>query len=418
MAKCNEGDKRRKNLRGREALNDPCSASSPAVTGSRNTSVEVVGKRGDKRKVATAEAGPSRKRQRLVSEDREQDDDTSSSSDESIPTLVRISWAEKRSLTLNVASISAVAGSFNISVEVVGKRGVKRKVATAEAGPSRKSQRLNSKDRIKTNHEELEAKYEQLGLLGAGGCGNVYAGLRRADNLPVAIKHIPDDNVHCTHTDDEGNTISIEIAIMLQLAAESEGASPFLTLLDWYQLEGKLVMVIERPIPAMDLFDHIMDKGGFVKEKEAKIILRQLVDAALDLENKNIFHRDIKVENILIETSSNVPRVRVIDFGLSCYDNEKETYHEFFGTLFTPEVHFNAGYRAGSTTVFQIGAVLYNTLHKYEIFNTLKFFSKCQGLPKRISKNCKDFLQMCLRIDPNGRPTLEELKNHPWLNIC
>ncbi|XP_062414670.1 serine/threonine-protein kinase pim-3-like [Pungitius pungitius] len=186
---------------------------------------------------------------------------------------------------------------------------------------------------------------------------------------------------------------------MLKLAAKSEGASPYLTLLDWYQLEEELVMVIERPIPATDLFDHIMGKGGFVKEKEAKIILRQLVDAALYLENKNIFHRDIKVENILIETSSKVPRVRVINFGLSCYDDKKETYHEFFGTIFTPEIHLNKGYKAGSTTVFQIGAVLFNTLHKFEKFDTLVFYLKRQGLPQSISKNCKDFLQMCLRID-------------------
>ncbi|XP_062414595.1 serine/threonine-protein kinase pim-1-like [Pungitius pungitius] len=383
-----------------------------------NTSVEGVGKRGGKRKVAAAEAGPSSKRQRLDSEDRKQnkqDDDTSSSSDENIPTLVRISRVEKQRLTVDLASTSAVTGSCNTSVEVVGKRGVKRKVATAEGGQSRKRQRLDSEDPKKTKQEELEAKYEQLELLGAGGFGNVYAGHRRADNLPVAIKHIPNDDVYCTHEDDEGNKISIEIAIMLKLAAKSEGASPYLTLLDWYQLEEELVMVIERPIPATDLFDHIMGKGGFVKEKEAKIILRQLVDAALDLENKNIFHRDIKVENILIETSSKVPRVRVIDFGLSCYDDKKETYHEFFGSIYTPEIHLNKGYKAGSTTVFQIGAVLFNTLHKFEKFDTLVFYLKRQNLPQSISKNCKDFLQMCLRIDPNERPTLEQLKNHQWL---
>ncbi|XP_062414592.1 serine/threonine-protein kinase pim-1-like, partial [Pungitius pungitius] len=244
---------------------------------------------------------------------------------------------------------------------------------------------------------------------------NVYAGHRRADNLPVAIKHIPNDDVYCTHEDDEGNKISIEIAIMLKLSAKSEGASPYLTLLDWYQLEEELVMVIERPIPATDLFDHIMGKGGFVKEKDAKIILRQLVDAALDLENKNIFHRDIKVENILIETSSKVPRVRVIDFGLSCYDDKKETYHEFFGTTYSPEILLSKGYKSGSTTVFQIGAVLFNTLHKFEKFDPLVFYLKRQNLPQSISKNRKDFLQMCLRNDPNERPTLEQLKNHQWL---
>lgn len=62
-------------------------------------------------------------------------------------------------------------------------------------------------------------------------------------------------------------------------------------------------------------------------------ILKQLVEAAAELESKQIFHRDIKVENILIETSSDVPRARLIDFGLSCFFKQRSHYSVFYGTL-------------------------------------------------------------------------------------
>nr|XP_040037131.1 aurora kinase-like isoform X1 [Gasterosteus aculeatus aculeatus] len=391
-----------------QSLVDNDSASNPAEPESCNTSVEVVGKRGDKRKVAAAEEGRNSKRRRTDAEDREhqerngQDDNTSSSSEE-IQSLV----------DSDSASNPAEPESCNTSVEVVGKRGDKRKVAAAEEGRIRRKEQTR-KNQQKKNKEAFETKYEELDFISGGGCGSVYAGFRRADDLPVAIKHILNEMILITHDDEEGNVISIEVAIMQKLA-ESEGPSAHVTLLDWYQLEKELVLVMERPMPAEDFHDYLRELGGCIKEDEAKIILRQLVDAALDLESKNIFHRDIKLENILIETSSDVPRVRIIDFGLSCFDERKETYPDFCGTLLTPEFYCETGFKAGPTTVYQIGAVLYNALHKKEFFDTIKFASRAQFLPRRISKKCRNFLQMCLRVDPAHRPTLEQLRNHQWL---
>jgi len=44
-----------------------------------------------------------------------------------------------------------------------------------------------------------------------------------------------------------------------------------------------------------------------------QIILKQLVNAAIDLEKRRIFHQDLKVENILIETSSDVLDSSILD---------------------------------------------------------------------------------------------------------
>ena len=46
-----------------------------------------------------------------------------------------------------------------------------------------------------------------------------------------------------------------------------------------------------------------------------QILTRQLVDALIEVHSKGVCHGDIKPANILIETGSDVPRVRIIDFG-------------------------------------------------------------------------------------------------------
>uniref|UniRef100_A0A669BD95 non-specific serine/threonine protein kinase n=1 Tax=Oreochromis niloticus TaxID=8128 RepID=A0A669BD95_ORENI len=147
-----------------------------------------------------------------------------------------------------------------------------------------------------------------------------------------------------------------------------------------------------------------------------QVILKQLVDAAKDLEEKHIFHRDIKSENILIETSSDVPRVRIIDFGLSCFAMERSRFRFFYGTAIhtPPECYRGKKYRPGPTTVWQMGVVLYEALHVGD-FNTETFLQKELEFNKHLSSHCRNFLDACLTNVPKKRPTLGDLQLHPWL---
>ncbi|XP_062243295.1 serine/threonine-protein kinase pim-2-like [Platichthys flesus] len=267
---------------------------------------------------------------------------------------------------------------------------------------------------------EFEAKYSELDPLGAGGCGTVFAGFRKEDNVPVAIKHIPHENLLCKPVCLNGKMLPTEVAIMMKLTAkknDSVGKSAPVALLDWYDLGHELIVVMERPVPAVDLSTYIKRKKGCLRESKAKTIMKQLVDAAIGLEQNRVFHRDIKPENILIETGQSVPRVRLIDFGLSCLVKLGSFYTVFYGTekYAPPEYCSSSVYRAGPSTVWQLGTVLYEMLHK-KGFKTKRFLSKKLQISSELRKNLKDFLQLCLEEDPKLRPTLTELKLHPWLN--
>lgn len=74
--------------------------------------------------------------------------------------------------------------------------------------------------------------------------------------------------------DQNGKVLSIEVAIMLKLAAKTSGSvgtSAPVSLLDWYDLDQELILVLERPVPSKDLFQYNTDKGGSLQEEEAKV---------------------------------------------------------------------------------------------------------------------------------------------------
>ncbi|XP_068428399.1 serine/threonine-protein kinase pim-1-like [Clinocottus analis] len=261
----------------------------------------------------------------------------------------------------------------------------------------------------------FKAKYKQLEEIGEGQLGFVFAGYRKADYLDVAIKHMPRaKGILYVEEDYTGKRLPMEAAVMLKLAAVSKRHSAHVDLLDWYELEDEVILVLERPMPAVNLLQYIDDNGGRLKEKEAKIIMRQLVDAVIDLHEKHIFHRDIKVENVLIQTCLDGIRVRIIDFGASCFFNEGDTYEYFMGTHIPPECFTRENYTAGPSSVFQMGGVLFDMVQTTS-FKWDLFYEEGQRIKGRLSKNCRYFIKGCLHEDPDQRLTLTQLKDHPWL---
>uniref|UniRef100_A0A3P9MME5 non-specific serine/threonine protein kinase n=1 Tax=Oryzias latipes TaxID=8090 RepID=A0A3P9MME5_ORYLA len=244
--------------------------------------------------------------------------------------------------------------------------------------------------------------------------------------------------------DGNGKMVPSEVAIMLKLKDESihsDGKAAPVALLDWYDIGREIVLVMERPIPCEDLFHYIDTKGGTLQEEEAKIIMTQLIRTAIDLEDRNIFHQDIKTDNILIQTHSNTPQARLIDFGVSCMAEKDSILTRFSGrrscnqqiktckmkmnltnVYFFPGTPINAPPEAfkgfcspGSTTVWQLGVVLYETLHYRGDFSTIDFLEGDLMIDSELSEECQDFFQACLNTSEEQRPYLQDLLRHPWL---
>ncbi|KAK3513475.1 hypothetical protein QTP70_015478, partial [Hemibagrus guttatus] len=210
--------------------------------------------------------------------------------------------------------------------------------------------------------------YVEGELLGAGGFGCVFAGIRKEDGLPFAIKYVskmmPYGELQLTGY----GWLHIEIALMV--LANAKPCRKILKILDWYEEPKRYVVILERPEPCMDLEEFSSKRGGHLTELEARIVMFQLMEALQHCKSQGILHRDVKPENILIQTDTY--HVKLFDFG--CGDLIKDFYNKFAGTYkyAPPEWFIQGQYLADPATVWSVGVTLYRLVCGCLAFETIE----------------------------------------------
>lgn len=112
------------------------------------------------------------------------------------------------------------------------------------------------------------------------------------------------------------------------IIANTEPSFPnILQLLDWYDEPEQYIMILERPEPCEDLATFCRKHGGSLTEGVARNVIFQLIKALKHCKSRGIVHRDVKPENILIQTDT--LKVKLFDFG--CGDLVKDSYKDFAG---------------------------------------------------------------------------------------
>ena len=111
------------------------------------------------------------------------------------------------------------------------------------------------------------------------------------------------------------------------MASERQGSPNVCRLLEWFDIQDLIILILESPQPCEDLF-HFCQRGR-LSEQEAARIMRQVVLAAKHCHDRGVFHRDIKPENLLINT--NDMTVKLIDFG--CGDVLKDGPYDTFSGM-------------------------------------------------------------------------------------
>jgi len=70
--------------------------------------------------------------------------------------------------------------------------------------------------------------------------------------------------------------------------------------------------------------------GKKLLENECKYIFKQIVNGISYIHKQNIIHRDIKLENIIIDTSNKL--IKIIDYGFGCITSKSKLLNFFCGT--------------------------------------------------------------------------------------
>lgn len=99
-----------------------------------------------------------------------------------------------------------------------------------------------------------------------------------------------------------------------------------------------------------------------IGEKESKNIFRQLAGAMTFSHSQGVFHRDIKLENLLLDEKKNI---KIADFGLCAIKRDNASLHTACGTpnYAAPEVQQNLPYDGAKVDAWSAGIILYTMLY-------------------------------------------------------
>ncbi|XP_073783950.1 serine/threonine-protein kinase pim-3-like isoform X1 [Danio rerio] len=256
--------------------------------------------------------------------------------------------------------------------------------------------------------------YAKGPLLGDGGFGSVFAGMRRSDGLPVAIKYVSKERTQRRLRVEGQGRLPLEVALMTRV--NSAPACPnVLQLLDWFDRPRRYILILERPDPCQDL-QSFCEENGCLDERLAKKVLVQLIAALKHCESRGVLHRDVKPENLLISTESQ--DIKLLDFG--CGDLLKRSAYKYFaGTIqyAPPEWFCRQRYHAGPATVWSVGVTLFNILcNRFPFGGALRVTSRSKlTFPITLSTECRQLIGWCLSPAAADRPSLDDIERHPWL---
>ena len=255
----------------------------------------------------------------------------------------------------------------------------------------------------------------QLGSeLGSGAFGKVVLGKHIITNETVAIKIL--DKLILSETPEDYELVYQEISI-LKIVKHKYIAQ----LYEILETPQHIFIIIEY-CEGKDLMDYILTKNK-LSEFESLKIFQQLINTLLYLHSQNITHRDIKIDNMLLDNNKNL---KLVDFGLSTYYSDNELLNQPCGTVVyaAPEVLEGKEYHGMLADVWSSGIVLYGMLSGFLPFcdnddeiNKKNVIKGKINIPNFFPPLVIDLLTHMLDENPILRFTLHDIRNHPWFNL-
>lgn len=193
-------------------------------------------------------------------------------------------------------------------------------------------------------------------------------------------------------------------------------------ILEIYKTSDKIYIVMEK-VKGKDLLDFLFGIHTLT-EFQAATIVKQILKALSHLNWLNLWHRDIKLENIMIDPET--LRIKLIDFGFSSFYNPSIALHTQVGTPYYIAPQILKGEYGKEWDMWSLGVVSFILLTGFppfrsnnlsEIYRTI--ITNNIQYDERIWK-CKspeslEFVQHCLTYDPEKRMTPAEGLKHPWI---
>jgi serine/threonine protein kinase len=280
----------------------------------------------------------------------------------------------------------------------------------------------------------LDDKYILVKKLGSGATCKVKLGLDKETKEPVAIKILTTKagsmNTTSKHYNAELDMLQkINHKNIINLKGANKGC------IKKSDGRNKVVDYIVLELAENgELFDYLyFPKKGF-GEKMARYIFKELIEGLEACHNSGVAHRDLKTENLMMSRDWDL---KIADFGYATLLAGKSgngVLHTCLGTLSyaAPEILNKKPYSGSCADLFSCGvilfvlvtgklpfgkAVVFDSYYKNFIKNEYENFWAMMSpkLNPPVSEEFKSLIDLLLAFDPTQRPSIAEIKYHPWM---
>ncbi|XP_064258261.1 MAP/microtubule affinity-regulating kinase 4-like isoform X3 [Passer domesticus] len=254
--------------------------------------------------------------------------------------------------------------------------------------------------------------YRLLRTIGKGNFAKVKLARHVLTGREVAIKIIDKTQLNPTSL----QKLFREVRIMKGLNHPN-----IVKLFEVIETDKTLYLVMEYA-SAGEVFDYLVSHGR-MKEKEARAKFRQIVSAVHYCHQKNIVHRDLKAENLLLDADANI---KIADFGFSNEFSRGSKLDTFCGSppYAAPELFQGKKYDGPEVDIWSLGVILYTLVsgslpfdgHNLKELRERVLRGKYR-VPFYMSTDCENILRRFLVLNPAKRCTLEQIMKDKWINI-
>ncbi|KAH7519925.1 calcium-dependent protein kinase 28 isoform X1 [Ziziphus jujuba] len=299
---------------------------------------------------------------------------------------------------------------------------------------NRNSQQLNNKDKHNTRRggaipcgkrtdfgyaKDFDKRYTIGKLLGHGQFGYTYVATDKANGDRVAVKRIEKNKMILPIAVED---VKREVKILQQLTGHENVVHFHNAFEDDYY-----VYIVMELCEGGELLDRILaKKDSRYTEKDAAVVVRQMLKVAAECHLHGLVHRDMKPENFLFKSSREDSSLKATDFGLSDFIKPGKKFQDIVGSAYyvAPEVLRRKS--GPESDVWSIGVITYILL-----CGRRPFWDKTEdGIFKEVLKNkpdfrrkpwpsisnsAKDFVKKLLVKDPRARLTAAQALSHPWV---
>ena len=262
--------------------------------------------------------------------------------------------------------------------------------------------------------------YDCTKKLGKGGYGKVFQVKNKSTNKLYACKKLSKLNIK------NAKKFQNEIEVLMKMDHPN-----IVKLYEVFESQNSLYLIMEECCGG-ELFDRILHRintNNMYTEREACLLMKQIIGAIEYCHNNGIAHRDLKPENLLYlkEGSEEDNPLKIADFGLSQSINLKKMLTSKVGTSYYVPPEILAGNYTEKCDIWSAGIILYILLSGEPPFNgpndetifarikTYKYEFPEQKWSK-ISVEAKDLLTKML-IQEDKRLSASQVLQHPWFDI-